>query len=133
MQLARSPDPSFLNKIAWRLSAGVAAGASLIAVILTSSEEPTVSPPDVAPTMATAARPAPLPAAAGKVPVGGDVNRCIGFCARHVTSDRSFVIFTNGTCVIVDEPSHTPIVDANRSDHRDGARLHRRQHDARIN
>jgi hypothetical protein len=40
------------------------------------------------------------------------LERCIKFCVNHVTSERSFVVFSHGTCVIVDEPSDQPIEDA---------------------
>lgn len=36
----------------------------------------------------------------------------IAFCSDHVTENRSFVIFQNGTCVVVNEPSLDPIGDA---------------------
>ena len=36
----------------------------------------------------------------------------VAFCSEHVTKNRSFVIFRNGTCVVVNEPSIDPIVDA---------------------
>ncbi|WP_424312500.1 hypothetical protein [Haloferula sp.] len=36
----------------------------------------------------------------------------VAFCSDHVTENRSFVIFQNGTCVVVNEPSLDPISDA---------------------
>jgi hypothetical protein len=36
----------------------------------------------------------------------------VSFCSEHVTANRSFVIFRNGTCVVVNEPSVDPIGDA---------------------
>jgi hypothetical protein len=36
----------------------------------------------------------------------------VSFCSEHVTENRSFVIFRNGTCVVVNEPSMDPIGDA---------------------
>ncbi|MEP4078101.1 hypothetical protein [Haloferula sp.] len=36
----------------------------------------------------------------------------VAFCSEHVTENRSFVIFKNGTCVVINEPSIDPIGDA---------------------
>lgn len=36
----------------------------------------------------------------------------VAFCSDHVSKNRSFVIFRNGTCVVVNEPSMDPIGDA---------------------
>ncbi|MEM1085719.1 MAG: hypothetical protein AAGI48_16545 [Verrucomicrobiota bacterium] len=36
----------------------------------------------------------------------------VAFCSEHVSEHRSFVIFQNGTCVVVNEPSADPIGDA---------------------
>ena len=38
----------------------------------------------------------------------------VKFCSRHVTSTRTFVIFSRGTCVVVNEPSSDPLADAKR-------------------
>ena len=108
--LPSSPD-AFLNQLAWRMAAGIAAGAALVAVILASNGP--ASAKGILP-----AAPAPLPPAAPpqelreELSLGGDLARCIDFCAQHVTTERSFVVFSNGTCVIVDEPSDQPVVDA---------------------
>ena len=33
----------------------------------------------------------------------------VQFCARHVTAKRSFVVFSRGTCVVINEPCINPI------------------------
>jgi len=38
--------------------------------------------------------------------------RTVDFCAGEVTLERSFVIFRNGTCVLVHEPSENPLTEA---------------------
>ncbi|MEP4048106.1 MAG: hypothetical protein ABJZ54_12080 [Luteolibacter sp.] len=35
------------------------------------------------------------------------------FCSKHVTVLRSFVLFRNGTCVMIDEPCADPLAEAN--------------------
>jgi len=36
----------------------------------------------------------------------------VKFCSSHVTEDRSFVLFSRGSCVLVKEPSADPVTDA---------------------
>lgn len=36
----------------------------------------------------------------------------VAFCSRHVTANRSFVIFKRGTCVVVNEPCEDPVATA---------------------
>jgi len=94
------------------MAAGIAAGAALVAVILTNLRQTAGAvrlPAGSAREVATAL-PAPLPPPT--LPVGGNLERCIEFCAQHVTNGRSFVVFSKGTCVIVDEPDSQPIVTA---------------------
>lgn len=38
----------------------------------------------------------------------------VGFCARHVTEKRSFVVFKRGTCVVINEPCEDPMAEARR-------------------
>ena len=38
----------------------------------------------------------------------------VAFCSEHVTASRSFVIFKNDTCVVVNEPTNDPIRDARK-------------------
>lgn len=38
----------------------------------------------------------------------------VKFCASHVTGQRSFVVFSRGTCVVVNEPSKDPLADARK-------------------
>lgn len=42
----------------------------------------------------------------------GFAQRAVEFCAKEVTLDRSFVVFRNGTCVLVREPVEDPLVAA---------------------
>lgn len=110
----RCSDALFCNRLAWRAAAALGATFSLIAVLLHLgiirwSPEPVPSPA-IAPT-------ASISGDSGAQPGGPDsrgesvtdVQRRIEFCSRHVTVDRSFVVFTNGTCVIVNEPTEDPI------------------------
>lgn len=38
-----------------------------------------------------------------------DIKRVIDFCITHTTASRSFVVFRNGTCVLVKEPCEDPV------------------------
>lgn len=38
----------------------------------------------------------------------------VGFCTKHVTPNRSFVVFKRGTCVIVNEPCDDPQAEARK-------------------
>lgn len=38
----------------------------------------------------------------------------VGFCSRHVTEKRSFVVFKRGTCVVINEPCADPKAEALR-------------------
>lgn len=38
----------------------------------------------------------------------------VGFCARHVTEKRSFVVFKRGTCVVINEPCEDPMAEARK-------------------
>lgn len=42
----------------------------------------------------------------------GFASRAVDFCAGEVRLDRSFVVFGNGTCVLVGEPADDPLADA---------------------
>jgi hypothetical protein len=57
---------------------------------------------------------ASLPANADQNLPGPSTEDLIGFCARHVTEKRSFVIFRRGTCVIVNEPCKDPMAEARK-------------------
>jgi hypothetical protein len=39
----------------------------------------------------------------------------VKFCASHVTGQRSFVVFSRGTCVVVNEPCKDPLAEARKS------------------
>lgn len=47
-------------------------------------------------------------------PTEPDLGKVISFCALHTTQGRGFVVFKNGTCVILQEPSHDPVAAARR-------------------
>jgi hypothetical protein len=38
----------------------------------------------------------------------------IQFCSSHVTDRRTFVVFSRGTCVVIDEPSADPLAEARK-------------------
>lgn len=38
----------------------------------------------------------------------------VGFCSKHVTEKRSFVVFKRGTCVVITEPCQDPMAEALR-------------------
>lgn len=38
----------------------------------------------------------------------------VKFCSQHVTAERSFVVFSRGTCVVINEPSTDPLADAKK-------------------
>ncbi len=38
----------------------------------------------------------------------------VKFCAGHVTGQRSFVVFSRGTCVVVNEPCQDPLAEARK-------------------
>ena len=38
----------------------------------------------------------------------------VRFCSQHVTAQRTFVVFSRGTCVVVNEPSADPLADAKK-------------------
>lgn len=39
----------------------------------------------------------------------------VKFCASHVTNNRTFVVFTRGTCVVVNEPCKDPLAAARKT------------------
>lgn len=41
-----------------------------------------------------------------------DLEKVISFCITHTTASRGFVVFRNGTCVLVNEPSENPVKEA---------------------
>jgi hypothetical protein len=47
---------------------------------------------------------------AGKFEASTD--ELVKFCSQHVTTQRSFVVFSRGTVVVVNEPSTDPLADA---------------------
>jgi hypothetical protein len=39
----------------------------------------------------------------------------VKFCAKHVTGTRTFVVFSRGTCVVVNEPCQDPLATARKT------------------
>lgn len=65
-----------------------------------------------APAVATAAAPAETAARIEDQPLSNG-QELVTFCSRHVTANRSFVIFKRGTCVVINEPCEDPLAEAN--------------------
>ncbi|QJE95588.1 hypothetical protein [Luteolibacter luteus] len=49
-----------------------------------------------------------------EAPAAVSTDDLVKFCAQHVTAARTFVVFSRGTCVVVNEPSSDPLADAKR-------------------
>ncbi len=105
----KSADSILLNSIAWRISAVLAVSISLTAAYLHLSNQHPVGSRSQEVASSTAAAPS---GTASNGQAVTDTNRRIEFCRQHVTADRSFVVFRNGTCVIVNEPCEDPIQSA---------------------
>lgn len=110
----RNADGALGNRLAWRASAALGATFALLIVLLNQGVIPwTIEDP-----LPRSKSPAPKDLAVrptGRDSAGEsvtDVQRRVDFCTRHVTVDRSFVVFANGTCVIVNEPNEDPIGSA---------------------
>ncbi len=43
---------------------------------------------------------------------GVNLEKIVRFCVSHTTASRGFVVFRNGTCVLVNEPSKDPVTEA---------------------
>ncbi|WP_411827224.1 hypothetical protein [Luteolibacter sp. AS25] len=41
-----------------------------------------------------------------------NLEKLVNFCINHTTADRGFVIFSNGTCVLIPEPCEDPLTTA---------------------
>jgi hypothetical protein len=57
-----------------------------------------------------------LPAAqeSTNAPLEASTDQLVEFCKQHVTAQRTFVVFSRGTCVVVNEPSSDPLEDARK-------------------
>lgn len=112
------------NRLAWRLAAALGATTALVAVLLTLyysqtlPESPLVSSRSAStaetresgpPPASAETRPREIPSAD---PPRRHLDRLIGYCRSLVTKQRSFVVFANGTCVVVNEPSNNPVSNA---------------------
>lgn len=49
-----------------------------------------------------------------EMPAAVSTDSLVKFCSQHVTATRTFVVFSRGTCVVVNEPSSDPLSDAKR-------------------
>jgi len=47
-------------------------------------------------------------------PLDASMDELVRFCSQHVTTQRTFVVFSRGTCVVVNEPSADPLADAKK-------------------
>ncbi len=47
-------------------------------------------------------------------PPAATTDDLVEFCSRHVTDKRTFVLFSRGTCVVVDEPCADPLAEARK-------------------
>lgn len=110
-------NPKDVSKMPWssRLALGVAlliAGSFGVAVAV-------LVPRHAAP--ATAATAGPAKRATGEAAKGAEnappatTEELVKFCASHVTTQRSFVVFSRGTCVVVNEPCKDPLAEARKS------------------
>jgi hypothetical protein len=54
------------------------------------------------------------PAPGGATPAAS-TGELVKFCANHVTSHRTFVVFRRGTCVVVNEPCQDPLATARKT------------------
>ncbi len=113
----RSPHaiPSFTENHFLLGAAGLVAGvASLVAVYQLAKAKPDEAQQD-APAAAEVKSVQPEPEIPDYLPVGFRedwTHRTIAFCADEVRLDRTLVIFSHGTCVLVHEPSENPLVEA---------------------
>lgn len=108
----QNPDAGLLNKASWRISALLAGTLALVAVYLNQGGILLPGDPSPQPVSARANSAVPAGSPAGRATNGEpvtDAQRRIEFCAQHVTAERSFVVFRNGTCVIINEPNDDPI------------------------
>ena len=107
----RNADGALGNRLAWRAAAALGATFALIVVLLHQGvirweheELPSLSKSPIAKDL-----PDRSSGRAARGESVTDVQRRVEFCSRHVTPERSFVVFANGTCVIVNEPADDPV------------------------
>lgn len=109
-----NPKEASKSPFSSRLALGAAlllAGSFGLAVAIMVPSQPVSEKESVGTMMA----PAP-----GEVPEKGDhaldasTDQLIEFCKQHVTTERTFVVFSRGTCVVVNEPSKDPLEDAQK-------------------
>lgn len=110
-----SLDTTLLNQITIRIAAGLASALALLAVLLHQDLLPSVKSLRKERSV-TVTQPRNLPSSEEEqtetTVSSVSLQPRIAFCAQHVTPERSFVVFENGTCVIVNEPSEDPISEA---------------------
>jgi len=107
-------NPKDVSKMPWssRIALGVAlliAGSFgvAVAVLVPRHTGPAVAQPSDKPGAIETAKGEKEPAAA--------TEDLVKFCATHVTGQRSFVVFSRGTCVVVNEPCKDPLAEARKS------------------
>jgi hypothetical protein len=81
-------------------------GAALVLPVKNSKKETAAAFP------ATLVETGLLPAAAPAVLPVGTTDDLVKFCAANVTATRSFVVFRNGSAVIINEPCKDPLAEA---------------------
>lgn len=47
-------------------------------------------------------------------PPAPSTGELVKFCSQHVTEKRTFVLFSRGTCVVIDEPCADPLAEARK-------------------
>jgi hypothetical protein len=47
-------------------------------------------------------------------PPAPSTGELVKFCSQHVTEKRTFVLFSRGTCVVIDEPCSDPLAEARK-------------------
>lgn len=63
----------------------------------------------------TAAPDSPTAARSGKSePLAPSTDELVKFCSQHVSEKRTFVLFSRGSCVVVNEPCEDPLAEARR-------------------
>jgi hypothetical protein len=87
-------------------------GIAMVQPVAVSKTSMAVSAP-TAPTAQNAPAPAETPAKIEDQPLSNG-QELVTFCSRHVTANRSFVIFKRGTCVVINEPCEDPVAEAHQ-------------------
>ena len=109
-------NPKYASKTPWssRLALGIAlliAGSFGVAVaVLVPQHKGSAASPATPPAKRTADT-----TKKGDDAPAATTDELVKFCANHVTGQRSFVVFSRGTCVVVNEPCKDPLAEARKS------------------